>query len=97
MWRGNGMNIIKIAPESALKFAAYDVIKRLIRGGEDREMMLHERFVAGSLAGGTSQSIIYPLEVITDTLFYKNRYDIFILFFLLGAENTYGAQENWRG
>jgi solute carrier family 25 phosphate transporter 23/24/25/41 len=31
MWRGNGINIIKIAPESALKFAAYDVFKKLIK------------------------------------------------------------------
>ncbi len=64
LWRGNGMNIIKIAPESALKFAAYDVIKRYIRGDQDREMLLYERFMAGSAAGGISQSIIYPLEVL---------------------------------
>jgi len=31
LWRGNGINIIKIAPESAIKFAAYDVFKRLIK------------------------------------------------------------------
>ena len=55
LWRGNGMNVIKIAPESALKFAAYDYIKKLIRGDQEREMRLHERFVAGSLAGGISQ------------------------------------------
>ena len=63
LWRGNGMNVIKIAPESALKFGAYDVIKRLIRGDTDRDLQLYERFMAGSLAGGFSQSVIYPLEV----------------------------------
>jgi solute carrier family 25 phosphate transporter 23/24/25/41 len=62
-WRGNGMNVLKIAPESAIKFGAYDFIKRLIRGDEDRDLHLYERFLAGSLAGGVSQSVIYPMEV----------------------------------
>jgi solute carrier family 25 phosphate transporter 23/24/25/41 len=65
LWRGNGMNVIKIAPESALKFGSYDVLKRFIRGDADRDMLLWERFLAGSLAGGFSQSVIYPFEVRT--------------------------------
>jgi solute carrier family 25 phosphate transporter 23/24/25/41 len=53
----------QIAPESALKFAAYDTFKRLIKGDADRDIQTWERFLAGSLAGGVSQSAIYPLEV----------------------------------
>lgn len=68
LWRGNGVNVFKIAPESAIKFAAYDSLKRLVRGDVDRELALHERFIAGSLAGGISQTAIYPLEVMKTRL-----------------------------
>lgn len=63
LWRGNGINVLKIAPESALKFLAYEQIKRYIKGDDVRELEIHERLLAGSLAGGISQSTIYPLEV----------------------------------
>uniref|UniRef100_A0A3B5LST5 Uncharacterized protein n=1 Tax=Xiphophorus couchianus TaxID=32473 RepID=A0A3B5LST5_9TELE len=67
LWRGNGVNIIKIAPESALKFMAYEQIKRLI--GSDKETLsILERFVAGSLAGVIAQSTIYPMEVLKTRL-----------------------------
>ncbi|XP_040577782.1 calcium-binding mitochondrial carrier protein SCaMC-2 [Lepeophtheirus salmonis] len=65
LWRGNGVNVIKIAPESALKFGAYDWIKNRIKGpDEERDFATHERLIAGSAAGGISQSAIYPLEVL---------------------------------
>lgn len=67
-WRGNGINVLKIAPESALKFAAYEQVKRLIRQNKTRPMSIYERFVAGACAGGISQTAIYPLEVLKTRL-----------------------------
>ncbi|XP_047565305.1 calcium-binding mitochondrial carrier protein SCaMC-3 isoform X2 [Lutra lutra] len=67
LWRGNGINVLKIAPESAIKFMAYEQIKRAIRGQQET-LHVQERFVAGSLAGATAQTIIYPLETL------KNRW-----------------------
>lgn len=67
-WRGNGINVIKIAPESAIKFAAYEQIKQLIRQNENRPMAIYERFAAGACAGGISQTAIYPLEVLKTRL-----------------------------
>ncbi|KAK7583790.1 hypothetical protein V9T40_004753 [Parthenolecanium corni] len=68
LWRGNGINVLKIAPESALKFMAYEQAKQLIRGSNTRELTIYERFVAGSFAGSFSQTIIYPLETLKTCL-----------------------------
>lgn len=67
-WRGNGINVLKIAPETAIKFAAYEQLKLLIRQNESRQMTIYERFVAGACAGGFSQTVIYPFEVLKTRL-----------------------------
>ncbi|XP_029024484.1 calcium-binding mitochondrial carrier protein SCaMC-2-B [Betta splendens] len=67
LWRGNGINVIKIAPESAIKFMAYEQIKRLI-GSNQETLGITERLVAGSLAGAIAQSSIYPMEVLKTRL-----------------------------
>ncbi|KAL2101263.1 hypothetical protein ACEWY4_003024 [Coilia grayii] len=69
LWRGNGINVLKIAPESAIKFMAYEQIKWLMKGCKDGgSLRVQERFVAGSLAGATAQTIIYPMEVLKTRL-----------------------------
>ncbi|XP_069576611.1 mitochondrial adenyl nucleotide antiporter SLC25A23-like isoform X2 [Brachyistius frenatus] len=69
LWRGNGINVLKLAPETAIKFTAYEQIKSLMRdSNETRSLRIHERFVAGSLAGATAQTAIYPLEVLKTRL-----------------------------
>jgi solute carrier family 25 phosphate transporter 23/24/25/41 len=61
-WRGNGTNVLKVAPETAAKFASYEYFKRLICADVDN-ITVWERFGAGAGAGAFAQFAIYPLEI----------------------------------
>ncbi|XP_072294675.1 mitochondrial adenyl nucleotide antiporter SLC25A24-like [Eucyclogobius newberryi] len=67
LWRGNGINVLKIAPETAIKFMAYEQYKKLL-SSEPGKVKMHERFMAGSLAGASAQTAIYPMEVMKTRL-----------------------------
>eukprot|EP00042_Codosiga_hollandica_P039045 m.324671 g.324671 ORF g.324671 m.324671 type:complete len:160 (-) comp55541_c0_seq5:391-870(-) len=64
-WRGNGVNVLKVAPETALKFLIFDQAKRRIselRG--HTSISMSDRFLGAASAGAISQTIVYPLEVV---------------------------------
>lgn len=68
-WRGNGINVAKIAPEFAFKFMAYEEIKRIVkRSTANTQLNMFDRFIAGGLAGAIAQTIIYPMEVLKTRL-----------------------------
>ena len=66
-FRGNGANCLKIAPETAIKFALNDRIKRAF-SEDPGNMRFHERVLCGGVAGGIAQGSIYPLETIRTRL-----------------------------
>lgn len=54
-FRGNGLNVFKVAPESAIKFYTYEIMKRVVVGdGQRGEIGTGGRLVAGGVAGKTT-------------------------------------------
>lgn len=61
-WRGNGANVIKVAPETAVKFYVYESMRKWICADE-HAVTIPERFISGAVAGAVGQVAIYPLEI----------------------------------
>ncbi|KAG8638573.1 calcium-dependent mitochondrial ATP-magnesium/phosphate carrier protein 2 isoform X3 [Manihot esculenta] len=70
-FRGNGLNVVKVAPESAIKFYSYELLKNVIadfKGGEKDNIGPAERLFAGGMAGAVAQTAIYPLDLVKTRL-----------------------------
>ncbi|KAL8497351.1 hypothetical protein ACS0TY_020875 [Phlomoides rotata] len=66
-FRGNGLNVLKVAPESAIKFYAYEMLKNFI-GGDEGVIGTPGRLLAGGLAGAVAQTSIYPMDLVKTRL-----------------------------
>ncbi|XP_074275138.1 calcium-dependent mitochondrial ATP-magnesium/phosphate carrier protein 2-like isoform X2 [Silene latifolia] len=70
-FRGNGLNVIKVAPESAIRFYTYELLKGVISDakGEDKaDIGAAGRLVSGGLAGAVAQTVIYPMDLVKTRL-----------------------------
>lgn len=72
-WIGNGLNCLKIFPESAIKFLSYEMSKRAFAKYVDhvqdsRDISGSSRFMSGGIGGITSQLAIYPVETLKTRL-----------------------------
>lgn len=70
-FRGNGINVLKVAPESAIKFFAYEMMKNFvvnINGEEKEDIGAFGRLFAGGTAGAIAQAVIYPMDLVKTRL-----------------------------
>ncbi|KAF9102473.1 hypothetical protein BGX29_004555 [Mortierella sp. GBA35] len=66
--RGNGTNVIRIVPYSAVQFASYEQFKKLLMDPSKRDLDTPRRLTAGALAGLTSVAFTYPLDIVRTRL-----------------------------
>ncbi|PGH11730.1 hypothetical protein AJ80_06991 [Polytolypa hystricis UAMH7299] len=68
LFAGNGLNVVKVMPESAIKFGAYEASKRMLAGfeGHDdpKKLLPVSQFLAGGMGGMVSQCFVYPLDTL---------------------------------
>lgn len=66
--RGNGTNCIRIIPYSAVQFSAYSVYKKLFEKTPGADLAPLQRLVCGGMAGITSVTCTYPLDIVRTRL-----------------------------
>ncbi|KAI4727486.1 hypothetical protein E4T49_04742 [Aureobasidium sp. EXF-10728] len=68
LFAGNGLNIVKVMPESAVKFGSYEAAKKMVARFEGhtntRKISPVSQFIAGGVAGMVSQAVVYPLDTL---------------------------------
>lgn len=71
-WRGfmagNGTNCIRIVPYSAVQFGAYSTFKPMFEDTPGAQLGPYQRLVCGGMAGITSVTFTYPLDIVRTRL-----------------------------
>ena len=62
-WKGNGVNVIRVAPYAAAQLSSNDFYKKMLTP-ENGSLGLKERLCAGALAGMTGTALTHPLDTI---------------------------------
>lgn len=65
---GNGLNVVKVMPESGIKFGSFETAKRTFARfeghGEPQKIRPLSNFICGGIAGGISQLFVYPIDTL---------------------------------
>ncbi|CAI4036023.1 hypothetical protein SMKI_14G2370 [Saccharomyces mikatae IFO 1815] len=65
---GNGLNVIKVFPESSIKFGSFEITKKImtkLEGCHDtKDLSKFSTYIAGGLAGMAAQFSVYPIDTL---------------------------------
>ncbi|TYH79913.1 hypothetical protein ES332_D03G096300v1 [Gossypium tomentosum] len=99
LFRGNFVNVIRVAPSKAIELFAFDTVNKQLSPtpGEEPKIPIPSSLVAGACAGVSSTLLTYPLELIKTRLtIEKNMYDGILDAFLKILQKE-GPGELYRG
>lgn len=70
LFRGNGVNVLRVAPSKAIELFAYDTVKTYLtpKNGEPSSLPVPPSTIAGATAGVCSTLTMYPLELLKTRL-----------------------------
>ncbi|KAG6420378.1 hypothetical protein SASPL_116904 [Salvia splendens] len=70
LFRGNFVNVIRVAPSKAIELFVYDTVNKNLssKPGEQPKLPIPPSLVAGASAGVTSTLVTYPLELLKTRL-----------------------------
>eukprot|EP00878_Enallax_costatus_P010030 GHUV01010469.1.p1 GENE.GHUV01010469.1~~GHUV01010469.1.p1 ORF type:complete len:213 (+),score=50.42 GHUV01010469.1:937-1575(+) len=66
-FKGNGTNVLKIAPETSIKLALNDHLRHAIHA-DAADVTPWERMVCGGISGAVGQGLVYPLDTVRTRL-----------------------------
>ncbi|KAL3497396.1 hypothetical protein ACH5RR_040128 [Cinchona calisaya] len=99
LFRGNLVNVIRVAPSKAIELFAYDTVNKNLspKPGERPKLPIPASLVAGACAGVSSTLVTYPLELVKTRLtiqrgVYDGLFDAFLKILQEG-----GPGELYRG
>lgn len=99
LFRGNFVNVIRVAPSKAIELFAYDTVNKTLspKPGEQPKLPIPASLVAGACAGVSSTLVTYPLELLKTRLtIQRDAYDgLFDAFIKILQEG--GPGELYRG
>ncbi|CAM0957519.1 unnamed protein product [Alopecurus aequalis] len=99
LFRGNFVNVIRVAPSKAIELFAFDTAKKFLtpKSGEQQKIPIPPSLVAGAFAGFSSTLCTYPLELIKTRLtIQRGVYDNFLHAFVKIIREE-GPTELYRG
>ncbi|XP_068652994.1 adenine nucleotide transporter BT1, chloroplastic/mitochondrial-like [Aristolochia californica] len=99
LFRGNFVNVIRVAPSKAIELFAYDTVKKQLtpKPDEPPKLCLPPSLVAGALAGVSSTLCTYPLELLKTRLtIQRDVYDNLLHAFMKILREE-GPSELYRG
>lgn len=99
LWRGNCVNVIKTAPENAIRLATYEKFKTIIsKNKNSNEITFGEKVLCGSAAGFLGTLVLYPLKTVKTLMNLANTGEFTsIIDCISKVYNRHGIRAFYRG